>query len=187
MFILFVWLVVRNIPATRHLVLRIENIFASINGEKKIVKESSTETRMDFIRLGWQQFLESPIWGNGIGCAGYAMQEEYGYVTYLHNNYIEILASGGIIGFFLYYTPYFVLLISFLKRIVHNREKDPILLISFSLLITKLVSHFGTVMYYSKIEFLFLALLVSVANIPRYKNQETLSAGRKKWNAKRSF
>ena len=167
-----VWLILRNIPALQELVLRIENVFAVFSGEEVVVKESSAQTRIDYIELGWEQFLKSPIWGNGIGCAGYAILESYGYITYLHNNYIEILASGGIIGFVLYYTPYILMLCSLVKRIFKLQEKNPVLYISLALLATKLIGHMGTVVYYSKIEFLFLALLISVVNIHSSKDSK---------------
>lgn len=165
-----VWLVIRNIPATRELILRFENSFAIITGGETVYKENSTQTRLDYIELGWKAFLESPLWGNGIGCAGYALQEEYGYVTYLHNNYVEILASGGIIGFVLYYTPYFMVFKKLGRRIFHQNDHDPVLCIAFSLLIMKLAGHWGTVMYYSKIEYILLALWISVVNIGRIEN-----------------
>ena len=176
--IIVVWLIVRTIPALQELVLRIENVFAVFSGGEVVGKESSAQTRMDYIELGWEQFLKSPIWGNGIGCAGYAIQEKYGHVTYLHNNYIEILASGGIIGFVLFYTPYIIILVTLIKKIFKDNEKKPILLIALALLITKLIGHMGTVMYYSKIEFLFLALLISVVNIKVSKGPKNSLLGK---------
>lgn len=159
-----IWAIIRNLPVTRNLILKMENSISIIKGEGSFLKESSTETRLDYINKGWQQFLKSPIWGNGIGCAGYALQEDYGYFTYLHNNYMEMLASGGIVGFLLFYAPYFMLFNSFRKRIFVLHEKNPLVFLSFSLIIVKLIAHFGTVVYYSKIEFLLLAFWLAVAN-----------------------
>lgn len=170
--VIVLWTVLSNIPAFQTLILRTQNIFSVLTGDHSVVKESSTETRMDYIRLGWEQFLRTPIFGNGFGCAGYAMAETYTYVTYLHNNYIEILASGGIVGFILYYSPYVMVLFSLLKRMFKDHDRDPAVLISFALLVTRLISHVGIVLYYSKIEFIFLLLLISVVNIPRQKAKE---------------
>lgn len=166
------WSVVRNIPATRELILRLENAFAVFTGGEKILKENSAQTRLDYIELGWEQFLKSPLFGNGIGNAGYAMVEKYGYTTYLHNNYMEMLASGGIIGFLLFYAPYFILFGVFRRRLFREHESNPLLCVSFVLLITKLVAHMGTVVYYSKIEFLLLALWVSTANMERIQGNQ---------------
>lgn len=159
-----VLIAIRNLPAVHELVMRIENAFIVLTGGQPILKENSVQTRSEYVRLGWQQFLKSPLWGNGIGCAGYAMLKEYGYVTYLHNNYMEILASGGLIGFFLFYTPYFLVLKNHVRRIFRYHEHNPVLFISFALLITKLIGHVGTVVYYSKIEFLLLAIWISTVH-----------------------
>lgn len=158
-----VWAATRNFPATRELVLRLENALFFFTGKQSVFKESSVEMRMDFIELGWQAFLRSPIWGNGIGCAGYAIQEEYNKVTYLHNNYIEILASGGIIGFILYYTPYVLVFRSLRNWIFNYKVTNPIIGVSFALLVSKMIGHMGTVMYYSKIEYVLIALWITVS------------------------
>ena len=161
--IIAIWAILRNLPGVRDVIIRFENSISILTGKGSHLKESSTETRLDYINKGWQQFLKSPIWGNGIGCAGYAINEEH-YVTYLHNNYMEMLASGGIIGFLLFYTPYFMLLNTFRKRIFVLHEKNPLVFVSFTLIIVKLIAHFGTVVYYSKIEFLLLVFWLAVAN-----------------------
>ena len=160
--VIAVWLVMRNLSATKEIILRLENSFNIITGGESLIKESSTKNRIEYIKIGWQQFLESPIVGKGIGCAGFALREIYGRYTYLHNNYIEILASGGIVGFVLYYTPYLLIFNSLIKRIFRFRDTNPLVFISFGLLIAKLVAHFGTVVYYSKIEFLLWAFWISV-------------------------
>ena len=166
-----IFFLVRDLPAFQTLSLRMENIFSFLTGESKVIKENSTEVRMDYIRLGWEQFLKTPIFGNGIGCAGYAMEETYNRVTYLHNNYIEILASGGIIGFILFYAPYAIALISLLKRVFKDRDRTPVVVITLVLLITRLIGHLGIVLYYSKIEYLFIALLICVVNTPMKKEE----------------
>lgn len=165
--LLIVWVALRNLTATQQLIIRIENAIAVFTGRQAVYKESSSQGRLDYIKLGWAYFLKSPIWGNGIGCAGYAIVEEFGRITYLHNNYIELLASGGIIGFFLYYAPYFSVFIKLCKRAFRQHDKDPMVYIAFALLIAKLTSHMGTVMYYSKIEFLLLAFWIAVTYRPR--------------------
>ena len=166
-----IFFMVRDLPAFQTLTMRMENIFSFFTGEAKVIKENSTEVRMDYIRLGWEQFLKMPIFGNGIGCAGYAMEETYNRVTYLHNNYIEILASGGIIGFILFYAPYAIALVSLLKRVFKEHDRTPVVVITLVLLITRLIGHLGIVLYYSKIEYIFLALIICVVNTPTKKEE----------------
>ena len=99
------------------------------------------------------------------------MEESYSHVTYLHNNYIEILASGGIVGFVLYYAPYAIALVSLLKRVFKDRDRAPVVVITLVLLITRLIGHLGIVLYYSKIEYIFIALLICVVNTPMKKEE----------------
>ena len=158
-------LLIIDIPAVEQLLARIKNAFSVLTGrEVRLYKENSAQSRLEYITLGWKQFLKSPLWGNGIGCAGYALLDTYGYVTYLHNNYIEVLTSGGLIGFLLFYTPYYLVLKNHVRRILRYRENNPTLYISFSLLIARLVSHMGTVVYYSKIEYILLAIWISTVH-----------------------
>lgn len=160
--VFILWNALKNIPAFRQIILRIENAFSVIGGGESTLKENSAQTRMEYIELGWAYFLESPLIGHGLGCAGYALKSVYGYITYLHNNYIEILASGGIIGFLLFYAPYYITFKSHIRRMRYTSGKDIVLTISFALLCTDLVAQFGTVVYYSKIEFLLLALWFAI-------------------------
>ena len=171
--LVLVWSFLKTIPALQTIILRIENTIYFFGGKELVYRENSTQMRMDYIELGWQQFLKTPIFGNGIGCAGYALYEKYGYITYLHNNFIEILASGGIVGFILFYTPYFVSLVVLINRIFKKQDNDPIAMIAFVLLIMRLIGHMGIVVYYSKIEYLLFVLWISVSNIKVNKNEES--------------
>ena len=59
--------------------------------------DESTSLRISFIKVGFEGFLNSPIFGHG--------QDAFAFYNYYysHNNYIEILFNLGIIGFVLYY------------------------------------------------------------------------------------
>ena len=151
--------------------IRFENAFYIFLGKQSVYKESSVETRLDYIRLGWLQFISSPILGNGIGCAGYSMLKEYGKITYLHNNYIELLASGGIIGFTLFYSIYYSVLKKHISIIQELKEVSPMIYISLALLITKLIAHLGTVVYYSKIEHLLFVFWIYMATSIKLKKR----------------
>lgn len=165
-FVIVIWLVLRSIPSFQEITLRVENSINILTGRDMLIKESSTQSRLDYIEAGWALFLKSPIWGNGIGCAGYAIYSG-DRLTYLHNNYIELLASGGIIGFLLFYIPYITAVKRHYNRIFRYRDTEYTQMISFSLLVTKLVAHIGTVVYYSKIEYLLLVLWIYMASAER--------------------
>ena len=52
--------------------------------------------------------MDSPILGNGYYSFSQLLLKEYGFATYSHNNFIEIFVGGGIIGFTLYYSLYYI-------------------------------------------------------------------------------
>ena len=60
----------------------------------------STSERIFFIEKAIDGFFDSPIYGHGF------KSFEAKFTLYSHNNYLELLYSTGIIGFFLYYSIY---------------------------------------------------------------------------------
>jgi O-antigen ligase len=70
--------------------------------ESKVVTLNSTTYRKILIKDGLEKFQNKPLLGYGL--------DNYKYVSvikeYAHNNYVELLASLGIIGTFLYYAMY---------------------------------------------------------------------------------
>lgn len=134
---------------------RMNLMFQFLNGSSTI--DYSTRDRQRMIIQGIKQFKMTPIIGIGIGASDYITKRAIGQSTYLHNNYLELLATGGIIGFLVYYLPVF--------RILHQnfKLKD----VSFTsgtitiVLIIMLVNDFSAVQYFSKITFILLAIGVS--------------------------
>lgn len=92
---------------------RVESLFASVSGQSV---SSSNTARMNMIQYGLNWFMDSPI--IGYGAANYKMlfQANYGRMRYAHNNYIEVLVGGGLIGFAIYYYVYVKLLIKAFRR-----------------------------------------------------------------------
>jgi len=157
--VIVAWNFLSDLPMFSGITKRFEDMYKEITGQE--TKATSVETRMIYVSLGWRQFLTTPVLGNGFGCAGYVIKEKFGYITYLHNNFIEILASGGTVGFLLFYGVYAFLMAKIIKKL---KEKNPVVIISFALLCSELFSHMGCVNYYSKITYLLFALWFSVAN-----------------------
>jgi O-antigen ligase len=67
---------------------------------RAIDPEKSFMGRAELIQFGLQMWRESPFWGHG----NEAFRIQSGG-TYSHNNYIELLANYGLIGFTLFYIP----------------------------------------------------------------------------------
>lgn len=79
---------------------RIEEFLGTIGLMENTGYSNSTELRLNMYVIGFNLWLENPIIGNGIS----AFKEYSGLGVYAHNNYIELLSSFGICGFFLYYS-----------------------------------------------------------------------------------
>lgn len=126
---------------------RIETFILSLQGAQ--TSERSTNIRISMISEGLEVFSRHPITGIGIGNSGaYSV-----YSTYFHNNYVEILADTGLIGFTVYYSFWFVMAIyaihSF-RRLGKTNTLRRMLFCSIGLIMASLVGDIGHVSYYSE-------------------------------------
>lgn len=120
--------------------------------------DESVRGRMSFIPLAMQQFVKTPLFGMGIGNSSILIGRD----TYLHNNYIEMLACGGIIGFLVYYAPFIYSAKNMLQlRRVEAEESDLCLV----LLILFLIMDFGQVSYFSKDTYFYLMIFLTNVKI----------------------
>lgn len=71
------------------------------------VENNSTLIRLYMTQFGFAKFLQSPLWGYGIDSFQTLFGRQTGWFVYAHNNFIEMLVSGGIIGFCTYYSIYY--------------------------------------------------------------------------------
>ncbi len=94
--------VLLELPIFEGLKKRMALLFQFFSGEGSLMGGSTT-IRHWMIRIGWQKFLEHPLLGNGIASSGEILAMAIGWRTYLHNNYIEMLSGGGLVGTGLYY------------------------------------------------------------------------------------
>lgn len=133
---------------------RFDVMIASMTG--KTTQLGSTVYRIKMIDVGWDMFLYSPIWGNGINGTRIWLQSSGVPYTVLHNNYIELLADLGVLGFIAYYYVYVWMLKTLTKRVVDIRIKG----LCFSLIAMMLVLDIGGVVYYQQRQyFLFSAMI----------------------------
>ena len=114
---------------------------------------NSAWIRFAYVDLGIELFKRNPLLGIGIGNANIYTQLYYHHNHYLHNNYVELLACGGITGFLIYYSMHLYLIKNYVKfRRFRDKEYD----ICLVLLILNLIVDYGVVSYYDKANFLFL-------------------------------
>lgn len=125
---------------------RFETLFESINGTR------AEDIRSIYRRIGMQQFYKTPILGIGIGNS-LDLLESAGYMrTYLHCNFVEILSSGGIVGFVIYYSIYIKLIVGLWK---YRRYRSTTTNLCIVLLFLMLIMDYGMVTYYDKQQYLY--------------------------------
>ena len=142
--------------------------------------DSSAQTRDNMIRLGVELFRENPLFGVGIGNARIFVSQTMGHNSYLHNNFVEILSSLGIVGFILYYSIWGYALWNIYK---YRKLDDPNTIICIVLILLQIMLDYGKVSYYSKEMYLYLLIFFLQINIlkRRYKTNE-VSKNIKSWN-----
>ena len=147
-----IFVIVSRFPFMQPIIRRLNEILEMLSGSGKRANNSAW-IRFAYVDLGIKLFKSHPLLGIGIGNANIYTQMYYGHNHYLHNNYVELLACGGIVGFLIYYSMHFYLLVNYIRyRKFHDGEYD----ICFVLLILNIIVDYGIVSYYDKANFLFL-------------------------------
>lgn len=172
-------IVILQLPMFAGVLDRINMMLAAVTGEGTV--DSSTALRTNMTRLGWEQFLQHPIGGVGIGCP-YILSAQYLHKnTYLHNNFAELLAGGGIIGFFLYYGMYIYIITNLIKYRNYAETEYWLCMIMVILL---LIMDYGMVSYYSKeTYFYFMMLFLEVKILRKRSNDSATNSVVEKRNA----
>lgn len=118
---------------------------------------ASTVERIGFAQAGMEQFFETPLLGIGIGNSGLITQKVIvGHDTYLHNNYVELLACVGIVGTALFYAAILTPLLSVLKR---GKSNDAQAVLVAILILVWLVIQVGYVSYAEKTSYIYIVLM----------------------------
>ena len=132
---------------------RMDLMFNLFTGSGKI--DTSTLERQWYIHIGWEQFKQTPWLGIGIGASRELLKIATGNYTYMHNNYVELLACGGVVGFCVYYFMFgYILIRLFQQHHLQCKETDVCIILSVLLLIMD----WGSVSYYSKNTYFYLML-----------------------------
>lgn len=144
---------------------RMQRMIAGFTGIGRV--DNSTTVRMTMMEIGLEQFKKTPLLGMGIGNPHNLVIAKMGKDAYLHNNFIELLAGGGIIGFLLFYSVYVYFFKNYWK---YRKRKNPKYYICFTIMVIFLLMDYGRVSYYSKVSYIFF--LLSFLEINRLKTDE---------------
>lgn len=152
---------------------RFEGLLGFINDSNDV--DASTNTRGQYIDLGFTYFLLKPFEGYGIDC----FREIPGsYDTYSHNNYIELLFGIGIWGTISYYLMYLVSFFKGIKRYILFKCNTYVVL-GISIIIACLFADYGMVSYFDRSTYLKILMCYFMVSFNDYysplrKKQERL-------------
>jgi len=119
--------------------------------------DNSIRSRSIMVQIGIEQFKKTPILGMGIGNPRILTRSYFGFdYNYLHNNYVELLAGGGIIGTVLFYSIHFSCIYRLRK---YKESSDQYYKIIVTILIILLFVDYGAVNYYSKSYYFYLIIV----------------------------
>lgn len=144
---------------------RMTGIWTIINGTA--VRGTSGYIRMVYNQIGIDLFKKHPLLGIGLHNANRYIGQYYGHVHF-HNNFVELLACGGIIGFLIHYSIYFHIFSGFWKTRRRRTKEYDILLILFAI---RFVMGYGHIQYYQITTYFYLMVFFMFIN--RLKKQES--------------
>lgn len=135
--------------------------------ETKRGGEGSTGARLLMVKEGINLTLSNPVLGVGLGNFRYHSMT----AAYAHNNYAEIFADTGIPGGILYHMIYVLILYRLYKISkfpLTPGQKNTVTIFK-CLMLLQLILDFATVSYYTKINWIFLAIIIGYLNyLKRY-------------------
>jgi len=128
--------------------------------------DGSSIVRRALAQKAIKLFTMKPVFGWGLDNMPYVNMNTFGLDVYqmkrhAHNNYLEILANLGIIGFVLYYAKYAFLIMNAIKEKNANRISKIFVL---SVIITIMIFEYGIVSYHMDFYQYFILLLMCLVN-----------------------
>lgn len=156
-----------KLPMFDFIKLRFEHLVNQLEGSGHT--DRSVRYRAWLNVFGWEMFTANPILGVGIDCVRIPVRQFIGIDYYLHNNYLELLADGGIIGFIIYYSIYLMFIWKFWKfRECRDAEYD----ICVVILIIQLMVQFAYVAYYGRETYFYSMLFFLETEILSRRNNK---------------
>jgi len=145
--------------------IRFQYVITSIINDDTTV-ESSLNTRAFYRTAAISLWKNHPIIGAGLdGFSSYMARISYWHVAYSHNNYTEMLANYGIIGFLLYYVQRFIMIFRLRMKRYKNDKSICLLWICGLIMI---VMEYACVTYYSlPVQLIFIFCALSTSNIQK--------------------
>lgn len=129
------------------------------------INVSGDGERIRMMEYGLTYCSESPIFGKGYYNFSQLFKVDNGVAMYSHNNFIETFVGGGIIGFVLYYSLYYLIV----KNISLKNLRIDYRFLILILLVILLFNHIGIVVLQDRFTWLLLAILYAGSSFYRYR------------------
>ena len=160
-----VYFLIMNVSVLYNVIgVRVESLLSFLSeGE---TTEASLSDRHVLTQLGMSYVKDKPWTGYGYDCFklvsgmgpnGSVPIGKVGF--YSHNNYVELLFGGGIIGFALFYIP----VVYLLKRILKGLRANTCAPYLLAILLSKLAMEYAYVSYYERVDAYIMAILLGCA------------------------
>ena len=146
------WFVLQ-LPIFETVYSRLESFFS---GELDV----SDTARKNMITVGLNLFWDRPILGYGL----YNYSEFYPTGQYSHNNFVELLVCGGVVGFVLYYIMYATALGTMFSCKAKGEKLSEQHLMLLVWLVIDLIFGYGMVQIYEKTSFILLGVAMGVTD-----------------------
>lgn len=140
-----IWLIQNNIYLYNLVGFRFAGLFNPTG-----VIDASTRVRNEMVSNAIQLFKEHPFLGVGINNFRYYAVSRFNLFAevYAHNNYVELLATTGILGFAAYYFPLLYTFVASLKEVLKNIGKvKPMYFLVLTLVTVRLLGDISRVSY----------------------------------------
>lgn len=129
---------------------------------------SSFEERKWLRQVAWQAFRENPVLGLGVGQFRSYSVAHGGPDVYAHNNFLELLANSGIVGFGLYYGAIALMIRDYWRDLaVGDEEHSCFCAFCVAFVVSILVMEYGQVDYYQPHFLLFPFLMSAFVQSPK--------------------
>ena len=168
--VIFFYIILHNEAIYNVLGDRIESTINTLTGNDN--SDASFIERNYYMEKAMKLFSDNPLVGYGGNNFMTHMREiGYRHIAYSHNNYTELLATLGLIGFVIYYYIWIKTEISLLNMYIKNNSHQSLLFLIIITII--LIMDYGNVSYYNDFNIILLVLANMLLILDRKEKDET--------------
>lgn len=137
---------------------RMEGMVAILRGDT-VDADSSAITRALMIQSAMNVFYDNPVFGVGLDNFRFFNAVR---LTYSHNNFVEIAANLGIIGFISYYWIFVYIILDYLKKRKRHEEMKTFL---FVVIMAYLINHVAMVTILDMLQCVFIFFYIAYSEV----------------------